>query len=436
MALNWNPLVILMLISGIVALITALLTYIAPTTRKIRSLFYIRLAIYFIAISVILDGISVLYMNVFIAKISGILIFPSTICFSIGINYTLKETYISVHLIITISVGLFLCYFAFQPGAVEPIIENGYKSLVWVGLFGLFTDILTFLFTVLIVYWGLKTWKNAPFLIKKEALILFVGIILASGLPSIILIFRMQYHLFSNILFYIFWNIGLFIFIYAVLKEPKLFYILPFTIYRILVKDKEGYPLFDHDWSKLGVSEIMFTGFINAVQIMSEEVMDIGGLVDINLEKGILILHESKLITVGLVASKSSKLLKDALVNFSIDFEQQFKRLLKKKIKDKTEYESAYLLIDKHFSNFPFTLIKSKKQELLLSGELADIPYELENKLKTIFTDKEEYEAILADIARSPPGDTEEFLKLYEELKEEMDRLDKDDVKELDNKNG
>ena len=434
MAMNWNPLVILILISGIVCLIPALLTSINPTTKKIRSLFYIRLGISFIAISLILDGISNLFMNEFIAILSAILIFPMCICFSIGINYTIKESYLSIHLIIIVLLGAFLCYFAFQPGAVEPIIENGYQSIIWEGYFGLFTDFLTVAMLILLIYWGFKTWKNAPFLIKKEASLFFLGICIGTILPSIVLLFRTEYHLISNILFYIFLTIGSFIYIYAIIKEPKLLYILPFIIYRILIKDKEGYPLFDHDWSESDISELIFTGFINTVQVMSKEVMNKGGLVDINFEEGMLILHQSKLITVGLIASKSSNLLRDALLNFSKDFEQQFERQLKQKVNDKSEYQSAYLLINKYFSNFPFWIIRSKKQPLLLSGEFANIPFELETKLKEIFTDEEEYKSIIAEIPKFPLGDTEEFLKFYEELKEAMDQLHDNGLNELDDK--
>ena len=155
--------------------------------------------------------------------------------------------------------------------------------------------------------------------------------------------------------------VSILFFIVSILREPKLLYILPFSISRILVKDKEGYPLFDHDWAESDIGEIMFTGFINAVQVMSKEVMNIGGLVDIDLEKGILILRDSESITVGLVASKSSKLLRETLINFTADFEQKFERELKKSIRDMTVYEPAYLLIDKYFSNFPFKIIPSKK---------------------------------------------------------------------------
>ena len=387
MALNWNPLALFILISGIITLVPVILMFIVPKTKKIRSLFWIKLGLFSIAISTILDGVSVLLMNEFFAILSAILLFPTGLCLSIGINYTIKESYLSIHLIIIILLGAFLCYFAFQPGAVEPIIEGGYRTIIWAGFFGFITDFLSFAITIIIFYWGFKTWKNAPFLIKKEAFLFFLGIGIGTILPTIMLLIRTEYHLISNILIYIFWTIGLFIYVYAIIKEPKLLYILPFTIYRILVKDKEGYPIFDHDWSESEISEIMFTGFINAVQVMSKDVMNRGGLIDINLEEGILILHESRLITVGLVASKSSNLLKDALLGFTRDFELQFERQLKQKSKNISDYGPAYLLIEKYFSNFPFSLIRSKKQKLLLAAEYAKIPFELETKLREIFTD-------------------------------------------------
>jgi len=433
MSLNWNLLSILFLISGIIVFISALTTFIAPKIKKLHSLKYIKFALIFLAITIFFDAFAVLFMNnMTIYIISVLLIIPTTICFSIGINYTLKETYLSIHLIVILCSGVLLCFLAFQLESGEQIVVYGNLSVI--ELFWFLQEALTVFLAIIIFYWGLKTWKNAPFLIKKDATIFFIGIILSTIFPSLTIIIENENFLLSNILCYTFLNIGIIIFIYAIIKEPKLLYILPFTVYRILVKDKYGYPLFDHDWSDSDISEVMFTGFINAVQVMSEEVMNKGGLVDINLEEGMLIIHESIAITVGLVTSKSSKLLRDTLVNFSEDFEQQFERQLKQKINDKSIYEPAYLLIDKYFSNFPFRLIKSKKHPLLLSGISTQIPFELENKLKNIFPDAKEYKSVISEIIKSPACVSEEFLDLYEELKKEKDYLHDNDVKELDDK--
>ena len=60
-----------------------------------------------------------------------------------------------------------------------------------------------------------------------------------------------------------------------------------YTIYKISVRDHKGNPLYDHDWTEANITETVFTGFLNAIEIMSKEVMHVGGILDINLNEGI-----------------------------------------------------------------------------------------------------------------------------------------------------
>ena len=430
--ISWNSLVLISFTAGVIGFIGSLATYIAPKTKKIKSLFYIRLGLIFMSIYSFFEAFSVLFMSIEISWLSAFSIILAAFFFSIGINYIFKETYISLNLIFISCLSVLIFYFALQPGAFKINKVGEFTIISWIGLFGFFTDILSFSVVILLFYWGFKTWINSPFLIKKEASFFLLGIFFLSIFNSMFLIFRFSYPIMANALFFILGSIAMLIISIVIIKEPKLLYIFPFTIYRIIVKDKEGYPLFDHDWTESEINELMFTGFINAVQLMSKEVMHIGGLVDINLEKGILILYETKRITVGLVASKSSKLIRDILVNFSDEFEQKFERELKKSIKDMTKYEPAYLLIDKYFSNFPFKLIPSKKHPLALSGKYAKIPLELENKIKNIFTDDKEYEFIKSELLKSPACVLDDFIDLFNELKEESDKLSNEDIKDLE----
>ncbi|MCJ7650297.1 MAG: hypothetical protein MUP85_16935, partial [Candidatus Lokiarchaeota archaeon] len=280
-------------------------------------------------------------------------------------------------------------------------------------------------------------WLNAPFLIKKEATFFFSGIIIFCPITSIFYIL-----IYVNGLMLIIADvcliIGLILFIIATEREPKLLYILPFKIYRIIVKDRQGFPLFDYDWSESKITEKIFTGFINAVQLMSEEVMNIGGLLDINLQKGILIVHESDNLTVGLVSSKSSKLLRDSVVRFTRDFESKFKIQLENSIYDMDKYETASELIEKYFSNFPFHVISSRKQPLLLSSKYMKRVGEFDNKLKEMFPDEKEYENIRNELQKTPIGIFPAFLSLYDDLKDEIDKIeDSKDTKvdQLDLKN-
>jgi hypothetical protein len=425
MALNWNPEVILDFIFALASFLSVVITLIKPNTRKIHSLHYFRIVIFLGGISMVIDGISFLILNIPLSIIEGFLIVPIALSMIIGVNYVLKENYNSLGFILTFGLGILLIYVGFQPGATEIEFQVGYYRVVWIGLFGFLCLIFYLISMGYLLYWGIKTFKNAPFLIKKEALLFFVGISiysLGSGFFFILYGFATIFILVSDLL----GIIGLLIFSLAISIEPKLLYILPFTIYRIVVKDNQGYPLFDHDWSKSQVSENMFTGFINAVQLMSEEVIKMGGLLDVNLKEGILIIHESERITVGLAASKTSKLLRDSVTKFTLDFERKFQKQLKDSCRDMKEYEAAHELIEKHFSNFPSRLISTKTHPLLLTERLLKLPVSVESDLKEIVPDQDDFEFIKGEIFRSPESSTTGFISLYHEIKEELDKLEKE----------
>lgn len=425
MVLNWNFEVIIDFILAIIGLIFAISIYFAPKLKRVRSLLFITLSMVCGSFIMLIDGIALLYTNVLLSVLEGIIFFPAAISLIIGINYTMKESPFSIGLLICVFFGGILCYAATLPNAAKVMVEGGYLRVAWLGLFDFMGLVMSLIMLFYLFYWGLKTWLNAPLLLKREATFFFLGIMLSSIIAGTLYTLHFLNPLLivvSDIIFIIGYSIILGIILY----EPKILYILPFDVHRILVKDKNGNLLYEHDWSSSYINETMFTGFINAVQLMSEEILNSGGLLDINLKERILILHENQEITVGLVASKASKLLRDAIKGFSDEFQTQFQKELKKSLTDPICYEKAYLLIDKYFSNFPYRLIKSKNHSLLLKSKLNLIPPKLENKLKTIFPNEEEYDFIIAELLKSPPSVFEEFINLYDDIKLEMDQLDFD----------
>jgi len=423
MVLNLTPEVIVDFIIAIIGFVLTIITYIKPKTKKITSLNYIRLSIFCFSIFIFIDGLALLYVNKPLSIISGFILIPFTLSLVIGVRYITKESYYSFGFVIVVGLSVLLLYIGFQPNAVAIQIQGGYIRLPWKGLFGNVGMTLSVIVGVYIFYWGIKTLKNAPFLIKKEAYLFFLGIFVG----SILAMFFYVLYLIDSF-FIILSNFtlltGLLIITTSVMIEPKLLYILPFTVYRIVVKDRKGYPLFDHDWSKSEISEDIFTGFINAIQLMSEEIMNRGGLLDIHLKDGILILHESENITVGLITSKSSKLLRSSVANFTRDFEKKFENILKEGKKDMRDYENAHELIEKHFSNFPSRIISNKKKPLLLTERLLKLPLTLDTDLKTIFKDDKEYNFIKSEIFRTPESTAPGFFSLYQELKKELNDIE------------
>lgn len=430
MTLNWNIEVILELIIGIAGLFLTIITFLTPKAQRITSLNFIKATFLGMSLFWIFDGFSILFISDFFSRLSGLMLIPASLSLIIGINYTIRETYYSKGFTLAFGLSFLFLFIGLQPNATILSTESGYLRVEWVGLFEIFAILHTAIIGLYLFYWGIKTWLNAPLLIKKETSLFFLGISVAViiGLFFYFLYFFEQFFILISDLALL---IGAIIMLVAIIREPKLLYILPFTVHRILVQDREGAPLYDHDWAESNITETIFTGFLNAVQLMSQEVMDIGGLLDINLEEGILIMRESKLVTVGLVASKSSKLLRESVIKFTRDFEEKFERELKKSVKDMSQYTGAYELIERYFSNFPYKIIKNKKQPLLITGKYMKIPLELDNKLRSVFTDEEEYNAIKTELLKSPLGMPTEFINLYNDLKHERDKLSSEDVRYL-----
>lgn len=430
MELYWSIEVIVDFLAATVGIILSVVTYYSPKAKKVKSLFFIRLGFIALWLFMLVDGFAFLFLNEFLGLLTGLILIPAALFIIIGVNYTIKESFYSFGLIIAVSLAILFLYVGTQPGAIDIEYQSGYLRITWIGLFSILGMIFSGISMFYLFYWGIKTWINAPFLIKKEASIFFLGILIIFPIGFIfyvLYIFEPIFILVSDISMVL----GALIIVIIVMREPKLLYILPFTIYRIVVKDREGQPLYDHDWSQSNIGETIFTGFLNAVQLMSEEVMHRGGLLDIHLEDGILIVKESKQITVGLVSSKSSKLLKDSVIKFTADFENKFERELKKPIRDLSQYISAFELIEKYFSNFPYKILKSKKQPLLLTGKYYKIPLEVENKLRSIFTDDEEFKAVKAELMKCPLHFLSDFIKLQNDLKDEMEQISSEEIKFL-----
>ena len=419
--LNWTIEVIVGFFIAAVIIPIVILSYLKLKHIKIKSLFYLRLTFLLWGFYFLFEAFADLFLNINLARLYSFFLPLAFISFLFSVTYSKKESVYSVTLILICFLIPIYSISAFLPDSFEIIAVSGfdYQKITTKGLFDLLIVIFYIITGALGYYWSFLMWQNTPFLYKKETflLVLIMTIFLPFAIISYLFtLWHPTFIILSDIIF----ALGWYAIIYVITKEPKLLYILPFTVYRISVKDCDGSPLFDHDWSESNINENVFTGFINAVQLMSEEVMQVGGLLDINLQEGILIVYNSKFVTVGLVSSKSSTLLRDCLRNFTHDFEEQFEYLLKTSSKDMKKYEPAYNLIDRHFSNFPYRIISDKHHPLLISVKNSKIPLQIDDKYHEIFKD-EEIEKIKAELIRFPISSHDDFLKLYEELKDEKE---------------
>ena len=84
-----------------------------------------------------------------------------------------------------------------------------------------------------------------------------------------------------------------------------------------------------------------------------------GGVSSISLEQGVLILEKREYITVGLLASKVSKFLRDCLSDFADQFEKRFAIELAQDPNELHHFNAASDLIDETFAYIPSRINES-----------------------------------------------------------------------------
>ena len=172
------------------------------------------------------------------------------------INYTQNEKLYSKFLIFYICLGVIYCSFIFNPFVVLSEIREfmGFilffhkESFVWV-IFLLHAN-----FIILFSYWALKSYIYTPFEIQKYARIFLLGIIISVIIGSIF--FMLSIWIASCLYISQFLiAIGFSILTYAVIKEPKILYVLPFTLYQMKIRNKRGTVIFQYEWAKNEISD-------------------------------------------------------------------------------------------------------------------------------------------------------------------------------------
>ena len=90
MVLNWTPEVIVEIFTSTIIFIAILLTYFEPRTKKIRSLFFIRMGMISMVLFFVLDLLANLFLSTILARLYPIMLFPTVVFFVIGINFMIK----------------------------------------------------------------------------------------------------------------------------------------------------------------------------------------------------------------------------------------------------------------------------------------------------------------------------------------------------------
>ncbi|HMF34357.1 MAG TPA: hypothetical protein VKK79_23235 [Candidatus Lokiarchaeia archaeon] len=147
------------------------------------------------------------------------------------------------------------------------------------------------------------------------------------------------------------------IIIISVVIEPKLAFILPIDIYKLIILDtNSGLSLFSHtfDHRERDFDDILFSGMMQGINTILNEAMNKGALVELKLAKALLITERSDKFPVAciLITTKSSALLRTTLQAFFNAFLNDFSKFIARD-NDVGQFDRVADLIPQFFAFVP-----------------------------------------------------------------------------------
>lgn len=296
-----------------------------------------------------------LTLNYTIYKIGIILSIPLTYGIVFLTDSITREKISTSKLVLTTFISTLLLGFAFQPNIVEQNTSKlGEMGLAMRGEFFFAGSII---FLVAGSFWFiymLKIHLHAPLSIKKYSRINFIGAIIAG--PGSILMFSTTIVWYIPGVDYFFIGIGALLCSYSFWKEPKLGYILPFTVYELIILDSNsGLNLFSYNWNNEMNQEEWLSEKLTNIAAILRESLNRWNLNELKFDQGKLILKKSPdlPITYVLICSRSTKILNQALETFSVEFDEEYRKISRFLRNDRNKYLFANRLVD---STFPFVI--------------------------------------------------------------------------------
>ncbi|MHA1332334.1 MAG: hypothetical protein ACTSR2_14800, partial [Candidatus Hodarchaeales archaeon] len=206
--------------------------------------------------------------------------------------------------------------FAFEPDAVilhQTLLDETTPSMQ--GNFMLFSSAVFIVSGFMWVYYMTKIHISAPKSIKKYSKINLSGALIAG--PGSAIAFASGFVWIFPGTDYMLIGIGALLCSYSFVKQPKLGYVLPFNVYRLLVIDTNiGMPIYSFTWDSHDLMDsLLFSGAFHGIIMILNESLSRGLVKEITLDQGKLLLKQADDIPLVfvLIASKSHLLLKQGL---------------------------------------------------------------------------------------------------------------------------
>jgi len=450
--LNWTPLVIADIILGSLILVLGLWSLRYSENVKNKAINYLRATWITMAIRYYVQAGSILFLNLLWGMIYGLLGFVLMGFLIISISYNYRDRFLSIWLIIDIAFGIIAAYVAFiQPDAVKIEMVDGYYRTIWTGYFQIISQLVIIAFALIYIAWLGLTLFYSPYILRKYAFYVFI-VIVFQFILNIFLFFFIEAIIWNIIII----TIGLLIRSYIIHENPGLFYILPFKAYRLTILNKKGDILIKYVWSRTSSIDMIYEILTSTESKNIEKLKGISVLFEESIEKSPrksklreivnelkyprgykishnkgnenvtlemkypeILIYEGRSIIVKFEVSKITTFLRELIEQFVNEFEIQFGEEMDKFPEEKEKHEEAYQLMEKYFFMFPSTIVTSPKESFLISSESFHIDEDLENKIRELFPEEEDFNFVKDELQRAPEITLNSIDKIWKEMQNE-----------------
>lgn len=344
---------------------------------------------------------------------TSVLFVSSTTLLMLLVNNT-TDSYNSPFVTLHVAFGVLYHVVLLQPGAIFLGELDGIPTYRWSVAGDLVIGIHYVLMCIYISVFGITTWRVAPYTMRRPATMVLVGVILSVPVNLILFFFRDVVPM-GNVLSFFFVSTGVFLFILATVQEPRFFFILPFTLFKLVVLESDGREAFSYDWKKLEHADVDPAPILTAIKDASNRIGSVPAITMMAYDGGNCIIDHAGNHHVLLFASRSSNVIRDVLHAFTKDLASAASPATP------LDHATCQSLVKKHFEPFPSYMIRGKNQPINVFPGKGPRNEGTCERFKEIMNGDDSLNMVRDELKRAPDGVVKDVCDLYDELKDEID---------------